>query len=101
MSFKQRTIKRLEQLCKASPEEERSVIRNCIANINEMQEEAHENIPCAMPDYEAMYHEAMKKLQDMERIADIQSNEIRNMQMAMSRLEGYRNAVERIFGEGV
>ena len=66
---------------------------------------AVENIPeedecCCGPNYEAMYHEAMEKLQKTELVQESMRNEIQQLHFVNARLVGFKEAIELVQGKG-
>lgn len=74
-----------------------SVIRECAELVAGLPDEERENVPCMAPNYEVMYHEAMKELQKTEFEQESMRNEIQQLHFVNTRLTGFREAVELIF----
>lgn len=101
MTFKEKAV---EALYNAAAEEKgnaRKTIKLCAEMVDGLPDDGHKNIPCAAPNYEAMYHAAQVELQEQKKVCEDMACQLRAMQLCNSRLTGYREAVERILGEGV
>lgn len=98
MTFKEKALKELENAEKQEMGPARSVIRECRELVEKISEEQNEC--CAAPNYEAMYHETMEKLQEMQKTAEIQHNEIQNLRNLNYRLAGFKEAIEMVYGKG-
>lgn len=97
MTFKGKVLKALRECPLAIDMGNEYNRRELIAAVESIPEEEHENVPCAAPNYEAMYHEAMEKLQKAERTREDMHNEIRQLRYVNSHLTGFAKAVELIF----
>lgn len=97
MSFKKTAVEALYRAANQELGPARSVIKECAELIEGLPDEERENIPCAMPNYEAMYHEAMEKLQNSEFVQESMRNEIQQLHFANARLTGFQEAVELVF----
>lgn len=101
MTFKEKALEALTTAAQMEMGPAKNVIRECAELVEGLPDEEHENAKCAAPDYENMYHAAQAELQEQKKICEHMACELRAMQLCNSRLTGYREAVERIFGEGV
>ena len=102
MTFKEKAVEALRSAARLEKDKDSGVIIEACASLVEgIHDESHENIPCAAPNYEAMYHAAQVELQEQKKVCEDMACQLRAMQLCNSRLTGYREAVERIFGEGV
>lgn len=101
MTFKEKAMEALDEAILWGSGGARDGMIECRGIIADIPDEAHEDIPCAAPNYEDMYHAAQAELMEQKKICENMACELRAMHLNNTRLAGYREAVERIFGEGV
>ena len=78
--------------------ENASLLGEIVRTISEMPEGDEKSIS-AKPNYEAMYHEAMKKLENSEFVQESMRNEIQQLHFANARLVGFKEAIEMAYGK--
>ena len=97
MTFKEKVLKVMNACTletKVDPEHTRWEL---IAAVENIPEEKPVNVPCEAPNYEAMYHAAMKDKEYLQMQVESSQQVIDNLRNALARLEGFREAVHRIF----
>ena len=97
MTFKEKVLKAMSACpleIDMPPEHTR---RELLAAVEKIPDEAHENVRCAAPNYEAMYHDAMKEKECLQEQVDFSQGVIDDLRRTCARLEGFREAVHRIF----
>lgn len=77
-----------------------SLVNEIIHVIENIPEEEQQNECCVVLNYEAMYHEAMEKLQKTKFVQESMRNEIQQLHFANARLAGFKEATELIFRKG-
>ena len=97
MSRKERVIKRMKEMYDRECGASKSAIGDCINLVQNLLDEEHENVECAKPNFEAMYHDAMKKLEQCAKAQDSLFEENRCLKMELMQLHGFKTAVELIF----
>lgn len=101
MTFKEKAVAALRDAYESDCGPCRTVIRECMELVENLPDVKHENEKCAAPDYEAMYCETREELMEQKKMCENMACELRALHLTNSRLTGYRDAVERIFGDRV
>lgn len=96
MSFKEKVLKVLIEAEGREMGSASAVIRECRELIKNIPDK-DENVECCMPNFEAMYHEAMEKLQKTEFVQEGMRKEIQQLHFANAHLLGFKEATELIF----
>lgn len=100
MRFKEKAVEALHKAADQEMGPARNVIKECVELVANLPEDKLENVECAKPNYEAMYHEEHKKVQEMLKIQNSMEAEIRCWQSANARLSGFKEAIEMVYGKG-
>ena len=94
---KQEVLKVLRECTLAISEDVSYTRHQLIAAVEAMPEE--EKALCSAPNYEVMYHEAEEKLKRQDRELECQEEMVRDLRNKCARLEGFKEAVLRMFPE--
>lgn len=100
MTFKQKALKALRECPLSVDAGEVYNRREMIAVVEKIPEEEQQNECCVVLNYEAMYHEAIEKLQKTEFVQESMRKEIQQLHFANARLVGFKEATELIFRKG-
>lgn len=97
MTFKEITLKTLAGMANQVNGHDADVIGRCMEAVREIPQYEHENVPVSAPNYEAMYQDAMKKLDQTRKELDACMEVNRYLRSENERLTGFREAVKLIF----
>lgn len=97
MTFKEKVLKVMRE-CALEPTMESQHVRHQL--MAEVENIPEEDECCCGPNYEAMYHEEMEKLQKTELVQESMRNEIQQLHFVNARLVGYKEAIELVYGKG-
>lgn len=97
MSFKEKALNVLIEAEAREVGSASAVLRECREMVENIPDDEQKNTKCSAPNFEVMYREAMKKLEQCAKAQDSLFEENRCLKMELMQLHGFKNAVELIF----